>query len=192
LKAVVAIYTIFISSRSKKVLGMFQQAGLGQGKTPEMFWVDDSISYPAGEPTLAEMTTAALDILEKDRDGLFLMVEGSQIDWADHANDIEYQIAESLAFDEAVKVVLDWVNAKPSRKNHTLVIIVADHDCGGFGINGPGSSLSKAGDIVEPGWTSGDHTAVDTIVYSQGPGSEKLNAAVDNTDLYYVMESVLH
>jgi alkaline phosphatase len=177
---------------SKKVLGMFQQAGVGHGKTPEMDFVDPTVDYPEGEPTLAEMTKAALAILEKDPDGLFLMVEGSQIDWADHANDIEYQIAESLAFDASVKVVLDWVNAHSARKNKTLIIIVADHDCGAFGVNGPGDALLEAGDIVTGGWTSGNHTAVDTIVYSQGPGSEKLNAAVDNTDLYYVMESVLH
>ena len=173
-----------------KVLGMFEQYGIGQGKTPEMFRVDGSV-YPYGEPTLAGMTSAALDILDNDKDGLFLMVEGSQIDWADHAHDVEYQIAESLAFDASVKVVLDWVNANPYRKNHTLIIIVADHDCGGFGINGPYGTLSETGDVVEDGWTSGDHTAVDTIIYSQGPGSEKLAAAVDNTYLYDVMEEVL-
>ena len=174
-----------------KLLGMFEQDGIGEGKTPEMFWVDGS-AYPKGEPTLAEMTSAALDILEEDKDGLFLMVEGSQIDWANHAQDVEYQIAESLAFDAAVKVVLDWVNADADRKNHTLIIIVADHDCGGFAINGPYGTLSEPGDIVEAGWTIDQHTAVDTIIYSQGPGSEKLNAAVDNTDLYYVMEDVIH
>jgi len=180
-----------VAEGNKKILGMFEQAGEGEGKTPEMFWVDASVSYPEGEPTLAEMTTAALDILEKDRDGLFLMVEGSQVDWADHAQDVEYQIAESLAFDQSVKVVLDWVNARPERRNQTLMIIVADHDCGGFAVNGPYGSLSEAGDVVEDAWTSSSHTAGDTIIYSQGPGSEKLNAAVDNTDLYYVMESVL-
>jgi alkaline phosphatase len=188
---------------SKKVLGMFEQNGEGAGKTPEMFWVDSASEYPAGEPTLAEMTSAALDILEENRRGLFLMIEGSQIDWADHTNDdnggvgtnsdaaLDYQLAESLGFDATVKVVLDWVNAKPYRKKNTLVIVVADHDTGGFAINGPYNTLNTAGQKVEAGWTSGDHTAVDTIIYSQGPGSEKLNAALDNTDLYYVMESVL-
>ncbi|MGD8847430.1 MAG: alkaline phosphatase [Desulfobacteraceae bacterium] len=173
-----------------KVLGLFEQNGIGKGKTPEMFWVDGS-GYPEGEPTLAEMTWAALDILENDKDGLFLVVEGSQIDWANHAWDISFQIAESLAFDASVKVVLEWLNAKADRKNDTLVIIVADHDCAGFGINGPYGTLSDIGDTVEGSFTSGGHTAVDTIIYSQGPGSEKLNAAVDNTDLYYVMEEVL-
>jgi alkaline phosphatase len=176
-----------IGDGAQKLLGLFKDGG----KTPEMFRVDGSI-YPDDEPTLPEMTAAALDILEEDKDGLFLMVEGSQIDWADHAHDVNYQIAESLAFDATVKVVLDWVNADADRKNHTLIIIVADHDCGGFAINGPYGTLSEAGEVVEPGWTSGDHTAVDTIIYSQGPGSERLNKAVDNTDLYNVMKDVIH
>jgi len=149
------------------------------------------LTYPAGEPTLPEMTAAALDVLEEDKDGFFLMVEGSQIDWANHANNIKYQLGETLAFDDAVKVVLDWLDKKPSRKLHTLVIIVSDHDCGGFAVNGPYGKLSKAGDIVNAGWTSGDHTAVDTIIWSQGPGSQYLGKAVDNTYLYWVMKNVL-
>lgn len=175
---------------AKKVLGMFEQNGIGRGKTVEHFWVDGT-PFPAGEPTLAEMTAAALDILEEDQDGMFLMVEGSQVDWENHGNRVEGQIAETLGFDAAVEVVMDWVEAKQSRKNHTLVIIVADHNTGGFDINGPGNSLTQQGEIVLDGWTSGGHTAEDTIIYSQGPGSELLGAALDNTDLYYVMKDVL-
>jgi alkaline phosphatase len=176
-----------VAAGAKKIFGIFTPAG----KTPETYRVDSSLTYPAGEPTLPEMTSAALDILEKDRDGFFLMVEGSQIDWANHANDIEYQIGETLSFDESVKVVLDWVNKEPLRKLNTLVVIVADHDCGGFAVNGPYGTLSAAGDIVQAGWTSLDHTAGDTIIWSQGPGSQHLGKAVDNTDLYGVMKNVL-
>lgn len=176
-----------VEANKKKVLGLFKQGG----KTVEMFRVDGS-EYPAEEPTLAEMTASALDIMEKDRNGMFLMIEGSQIDWEDHAKDGEGQIAESLGFDEAVGVVLDWVNAKPRRKNNTLVVVVADHDTAGFAITGPYGTLSEEGSIVESDFVSGNHTAVDTIIYSQGPGSEKLNAALDNADLYDVMKNVLH
>jgi len=171
-----------------KVLGIFRK----KGKTPETYRVDRNLSYPKEEPTLPHMTAAALDILEKDRDGFFLMVEGSQIDWANHANDIRYQIGETLAFDEAVKVVLDWIEKSPERKNHTLLVIVADHDCGGFAANGPVDRLSRAGDVVEAGWTSGGHTAVDTVIWSYGPGSQELGKALDNTDLFKVMAGVLH
>jgi len=171
----------------KKVLGPFTPSG----KTPEMYRVDPMASWPEEEPTLPEMTAAALDILEKDRNSFFLMVEGSQIDWANHDNNLKYQISETLAFDEAVEVVLNWVNQRPARKNNTLIIIVADHDCGGFAVNGPYGTLSIAGDLVEDGWTSGDHTAGNTIVWSQGPGSAALGRALDNTDLYFVMKEVL-
>ena len=101
------------------------------------------------------------------------------------------QISETLGFNEAVKEVLDWVDSNPRRKRNTLVVVVADHDTGGFAVNGPYGSLSEPGDIVEEGWTSGGHTAVDTIIYSQGPGSDMMNAALDNTDLFYIMKKAM-
>jgi len=80
------------------------------------------------------MTRATLDIPENDREGFFLMVEGSRVDWANHANRFEYQLGEVLAFDDAVETVLNWINEKPLRKQETLIIVVADHDCGGFAV----------------------------------------------------------
>jgi len=118
------------------------------------------------------------------------MIEGSQVDWANHANDLNYQIGETLAFDESVKVVLDWINASPERKSHTLLIVVPDHETGGFAINGP-NRLLNTGESVDAGWTSLEHTGVDTIIWSQGPGSKALDRAVDNTDIYGVMAKAL-
>lgn len=170
-----------------KLLGLFKSGG----KTQELFRVDPSQVYPDGEPTLPEMTQAALDILERNKKGFFLMVEGSQIDWADHANDIDGQIAETLAFDEAVHVVRNWIKADKKRMLNTLVVVVADHETGGFAINGPYGTLSGQGDVVEDAWTSGDHTSVDTIIWSQGPGSLGFGRALDNTDLYGLMVHAL-
>lgn len=175
------------AASSDKILGLFKPGG----KTVEMFRVDPTRSYPAEEPTLPEMTEAALKVLSRDQDGFFLMVEGSQVDWRNHANDIRGMIAETLAFEESVKVVIQWLDADPSRWNDTLLIVVPDHETGGFQINGPYGSLSKAGDIVDGGWTSGSHTAVDTIVWSEGAGSQFLRGPLDNTDLFRVMETVL-
>jgi alkaline phosphatase len=174
----------------KKIWGIFDPDH--NGKTIEKFRVDPAIMYPAEEPTLPEMTAAALKVLEKDRDGFFLMVEGSQIDWANHANDLTYQVSETLAFDESVKVVLDWVNKHPSRLHNTLIIIVSDHGCAGFAVNGPYGSLTNAGELIQPGWTSRDHTGEDTLIWSQGPGSGYLGRALDNADLYQIMEKVLY
>ena len=188
-----------VADGAGKILGLFSPGG----KTPENFWLDGDVAYPEEEPTLQEMTAAALDILEEDKDGFFLMVEGSQIDWANHGNRLSLddvvidpadpysapntQLGEMLGFDAAVETVMDWVNENNYRKNHTLVIIVADHETGGFHINGPYGSAAEAGDVVEAGWTSTGHTGQDTIIWSQGPGSRELGKALDNTDLYGVM-----
>ncbi|MEN8255337.1 MAG: alkaline phosphatase [Verrucomicrobiota bacterium] len=170
-----------------KILGLFKQGG----KTLERFRVDPANSYPLHEPTLPEMTKAALKVLSRDKDGFFLMVEGSQIDWRNHAHDIKGMIAETLAFEESVKVVIEWLDSEPSRWMHTLLIVVPDHETGGFQINGPYGRLSKTGDIVEAGWTTGSHTAVDTLVWSEGVGSEYLGGPMDNTDIFHVMKQVL-
>lgn len=171
-----------VNSGAKKLLGLFADEAL----TPEKDRSSDT-----EEPRLPEMTSAALTLLEKNRNGFFLMVEGSQVDSANHNNDLEYQITETLAFDEAVKVVLDWINTSSRRKSETLLIVVADHETGGFAVSGPYGRLSEAGELIEAGWTSKNHTAQDTIVWSQGPGSYKLGRAIDNTALYYVMKEAL-
>jgi alkaline phosphatase len=171
----------------EKILGLFRKGG----KTIEMFRVNPAVPYPVNEPTLPEMTDAALKVLSRDKEGFFLLVEGSQVDWRNHAHDIKGMIAETLAFEESVKVVIEWLDADPTRWNDTLLIVVPDHETGGFQINGPYGRLSKAGDIVQAGWTSGSHTAVDTIVWSEGAGSQYLGGPLDNTDLFRVMEAVL-
>lgn len=60
------------------------------------------------QPTLAEMTTKAITTLNKDKDGFFLFVEGSKIDWAAHANDTIGMISDVLSFDDSVKAALDF------------------------------------------------------------------------------------
>ena len=176
-----------VAKNSSKILGLFTP----KGKTPERFRLYPEEHYKAEEPTLPQMTAAALEIVERAEDGFFLLVEGSQIDWASHRNEVAYQIGETLAFDEAVKVVLDWINEKPNRRQNTLVIITADHETGGFAISGARGRKYKRGDIVDHGWTSKGHTAEDILIWSQGPGSQYLGRAVDNTDLYKVMRQVL-
>jgi alkaline phosphatase len=176
-----------VAESPRKILGLFAP----KGKTPELFRVFPEKQYSADEPTLPQMTAAALEIVERAEDGFFLVVEGSQIDWASHRNDVVYQIGETLAFDEAVKVVLDWIKEKPNRRQNTLVIISADHETGGFAISGAKGRKYQRGDIVDHGWTSKGHTAEDMLIWSQGPGSEYLGRGVDNTDIYKVMMKVL-
>jgi len=81
-------------------------------------------------PSLAEMTAKAIEVLSKHENGFFLMVEGSMVDWAAHANDPVGIITEFLAFDKAVGVVMDFAK----RDGNTAVIIMSDHGNSGFSI----------------------------------------------------------
>jgi alkaline phosphatase len=171
-----------VADGNRKILGLF-----GNGGT-----VPEYLRTPATtEPHLAEMAAAALQVLEKNHRGFFLMIEGSQVDWANHADNYDYQLGEMLAFDDAVKVVRGWIAADNDRRENTLLIVVADHDTGGFAINGPQSALLAAGQKVEAGWTTGNHTGVDTLIWSEGPGSQALARAIDNTEIYGVMVKAL-
>jgi alkaline phosphatase len=88
----------------------------------------DRVQQELDEPSLAEMTQAALEILSRSEDGFFLSVEGARIDHASHGNDPIGVLHDQLAFEEAVRVALDYQAAHPD----TLVIVTADHDCGGL------------------------------------------------------------
>ena len=172
-----------VSGKVNKLLGVFSSEHM----VSEYERTSDTL-----EPKLHEMTAAALAILEKNPQGFFLLIEGSQIDWGNHTNHFEYMVNELLAFDEAVRVILEWINEKLARKKNTLLIITSDHETGGFAIVGPSNTVSKRGDLnsIEVGWISRKHTGGDTIIWSQGPGSRKLGKALDNTDIYKVMTSV--
>lgn len=82
------------------------------------------------EPSIAEMTKKAIDLLSQDEDGFFLMVEGSKIDWAAHANDPIGLISDILAYDDAVGVALDFAK----KDGDTVVISATDHGNSGITI----------------------------------------------------------
>jgi alkaline phosphatase len=107
------------NSKDKQILGLFSPGGM-----PKM------IDRDAHMPSLKTMTSTALKKLSKDKDGFFLMIEGSQIDWAGHANDITGAMSEMRDFDLAFQEAINYA------KNdcNTLVITTADHSTGGFSI----------------------------------------------------------
>lgn len=85
---------------------------------------------PATQPSLAEMTQKAIDLLQGDPNGFFLMVEGSRIDHAAHGNDLAAHLHDLLAFDEAVATALAFARAD----GQTLVVSTSDHETGGLTI----------------------------------------------------------
>lgn len=142
-------------------------------------------------PTLAEMTAAALNVLDNDPDGFFLMVEGGAVDWAGHDNHDGRLIEEQIDFDRAVEAVVDWVEAH-SDWQQTLVIVTSDHECGY--LTGPGSGPTDEGPVwnpiknngagVPPGmeWHSDGHTNQLVPVFARGAGAGQLVRAADRTD----------
>ncbi len=78
-------------------------------------------------PTLDELTKASLDVLEDDEDGFVMLVEGGDIDWAAHDNNLDNLIGNTLEFDKSVQTVLDWIENNGGFEENQLVI-TADHD----------------------------------------------------------------
>ncbi|HMB93663.1 MAG TPA: alkaline phosphatase [Rhodothermales bacterium] len=85
---------------------------------------------PAEQPSLAEMTVKAIDLLKDDPDGFFLMVEGSRIDHAGHANDAAAHLHDILAFDEAIAAA----RAFAETDDQTLIVSTSDHETGGLSL----------------------------------------------------------
>jgi alkaline phosphatase len=130
---------------------------------------------PAGDrdPDLRELTEKALEVLSSDQDGFFLMVEGSQIDWAGHENEHDWLVDEVLDFDSAVGAVLDFAE----RDGRTLVIVTADHETGGYTLL-DGSLERRA--VTEPDFACDEHTATMVPLLAYGPGSEAFGGIGDN------------
>lgn len=106
-------------NNNSKLLGLFADGGL-----------DKLIDRNAATPSLADMTNAALKQLSKDKDGFFLMIEGSQIDWAGHDNDIVAAMSEMKDFEKAFEAAIAYAK----KDKNTLVVATADHSTGGFSL----------------------------------------------------------
>ena len=175
----------FDHSNKGKVVGLFADEALRDAETP------DNHSL---EPTSSEMLEFALKRSEQFTSdgckGFFVMVEGSQVDWAGHANNLDYLKREMQDFDEAVKTALDFAKSN----QETLVIATADHETGGLLIE-PATPTNYTSPEVKFSFNTGigygSHTGVPVPVYTYGPGSENFTGTLDNTDIYYAMIEAL-
>jgi alkaline phosphatase len=111
-------------AKTDKLLGLFDKSHMAYELDRE------NVPALAKEPTPADMEAVALKVLEKNPKGFFLMVEGGRIDHACHAHDPKASILDTIAFDRAVKLALDYQTAHPN----VLVIVTADHETGGLGL----------------------------------------------------------
>jgi len=185
------------ASGARKLLGLFANE--------EMFEQREEGKGDVYEPVvpLATMTAKALDVLSRDDDGFFLLVEEEGIDEFAHNNNAEKVILAGRALDRAVRVAVAFARRTPG----TLVLVVGDHETGGLAIENvdendesgqptptdpEGPSSTEDGPFPIPGtdlrfsvdWTTGQHTGAATPLTAEGPGAAALARAQDNTDVH--------
>lgn len=148
------------ASKENLVLGLFAEKGLQRENR---------------SPNLEDMTRTALDKLKKNENGFFLMIEGSQIDWAGHGNDAEYVVDEVKDFDAAVGVVLEFAQ----KDGETLVVFTADHETGGMTMMNSSDDPKK----LRVEWVTDYHTGVPVPLAAYGPHAIQFSGWHDNTDV---------
>jgi alkaline phosphatase len=134
-------------------------------------------------PALWEMTAGALNVLDNNHKGFFIMVEGGATDWASHSNQKGRLIEEMEGFFNAVNIVVAWVE-KNSNWNETLLIVTSDHETGLLWGEKPFAPLEKKGPQELPvmNFYSGEHTNSLVPFFAKGPGSELYRTFADESD----------
>lgn len=125
---------------------------------------------------------ATVFLPRQSKNGFFLMIEGSQIDWGGHANNSSYLINEMVDFDRAIGEVLAFAE----QNDETLVIVTADHETGGYAIV-PGSTM----DSIRGSFTTEHHTAALIPVFAYGPGARLFGGTYENTEIFFKMRQAL-
>lgn len=124
-----------LRAKAGKILGI-----VSNGHVPYTVDRDNSPELQKSTPTLAEMTKVAIDNLNTGSGGFLLQIEGARVDHAGHGNDFAGMIYDQIAFEEAVKVAVDFA----LKDGETLVIITADHATGGVALNGAGDEYIES------------------------------------------------
>lgn len=132
--------------------------------------------YPTRGEFLPNSTKKAIQLLSQNKNGFFLMVEGSQIDWGGHDNDAGYVIEEMLDFDRTIGEVLKFAE----QDGHTLVIITSDHETGGMSTH----DANLEDGSIEARFTTGSHSSLLVPVFAYGPGADQFTGIYENTAIF--------
>lgn len=155
------------------------RAGLGMPMTTPF-----ETPFNANVPDLAAMSGAALNVLNKDKDGFFLMIEGGATDWANHSGKGVSFIEEYADFVKAIETVSAWVE-KNSSWNDTLLIVTADHETGFIThTKGEYGAVGNNGKGIMPTMTYnvGGHSNQLVPFFSKGAGADAFQTFADQND----------
>lgn len=162
------------NAQTPKLLGLFEQS--------HMKYEADRAEDSGGEPSLAEMTKKAVEILSQSDKGFVLMVEGGRIDHAHHGGNAHRALKDAQAFSEAVKAATDSIDLK-----ETLIIVTADHShvftMAGYPVRGnPILGLVRSPEYANDAVQAKDGKPYTTLGYHNGPGAQS-GERTDLTDI---------
>jgi len=170
----------FDGGASKRIFGLFANEGLIRSED---------------EPSLLDMFKFTLNQSKKmvdknDCSGFFIMAEGSQIDWAGHENNFDYQYEEMDEFHDVIGHALEFVKSR----DDTLLIVLSDHETGGLLIEmdelrrKPSSSMLVSWNTA---LKEGTHTGTMIPAFSYGPGAINFTGVIDNTDVFFSLKEAI-
>lgn len=152
--------------KTDHLLGLFERS--------HMQYEADRARDTAGEPSIAEMTAKAIDVLKRRDEGFFLMVEGGRIDHAHHAGNARRALEDTIALAEAVKVALEKTDERDTQilvtADHSHVLTIAGYPARGNDILGKVITLDDRGEIAEGYALDGARKPYTTLSYANGPG----------------------
>lgn len=155
--------------------------GLFAGLTTDR--MKPSLQSPPQTPSLAELTAKALEVLNRNGKGFFLMVEEEGVDMGSHVNREDYFIHHLNCLDEAIKIGVDFA----ARDEQTLVLVTADHETGGVNIIGGVKRKNK----VKLSWATDRHTGQPVPLFAYGPHALRFTGLKDNTEIPKIMAELL-
>ena len=155
-------------------------------KSDKIFAVTDSVDTPLPAERgdrLAQSSLKGIEVLNKNPNGFFMMIEGSQLDDYGHFNDLNLLMQETHDFDRTIGEILKWA----AKDGETLVVITADHETGGLTlIDG-----DKDKGVIKCKFSTTGHSGVMVPVYAFGPGSENFTGIYENSDIFHKIKSLL-
>lgn len=132
---------------------------------------------------LARASMKGISLMNQNKNGFFMMIEGSQLDDYGHFNQLDLLMKETLDFDQTVGEVMKWA----AKDGETLVVVTADHETGGLTlVNG-----NKDEGRVECCFSTKDHTGAMVPVYAFGPGAENFTGIFENTDVFKKIKKLM-
>lgn len=147
------------------------------------FEVDTPLPDARGD-LLARASIAGMNLLNQNKNGFFMMIEGSQLDDYGHFNQLDMLMKETLDFDQTFGRVIKWA----AEDGETLVVVTADHETGGMTVLGGDYKEGR----VEVNFSTKNHSGTMVPVYAFGPGSENFSGFMDNTDICWKIKALMN